>query len=316
MYEVRNAVALAIKYLHDPAFDRIVAVLAADPSDDVQRAASASLRSRRRATRLQNEPMDDQGRVRRELEDLAARHPRLVGRIRDLVQTSFFRAAEQTAHDVRAVIMSLDHYLAGLRKDLEARKVPVSVWRERLEETKAGHRLIGDILGDVTEFSSAAPKELARVNVLAAVSRAVELERKRAPTTARVEAAIDPDLAIEATLHGLVRMFQNAVRNALEAGASSVNVSARVEDGQVTLLVVDDGRGVFTEDLGRVFDWGFSTKRNQRPSTDHSGRGLKIVRKLVEELQGEVWLESEEGKGATLTFVLPLEQDRADGDEP
>jgi len=72
------------------------------------------------------------------------------------------------------------------------------------------------------------------------------------------------------------------------------------QDAQtVRITVADTGIGITQEDLPRVFDPYFTT----RPSG--TGLGLAIVQKIVEGHGGEVRLESEPGRGTTVTVLLP-----------
>jgi signal transduction histidine kinase len=88
----------------------------------------------------------------------------------------------------------------------------------------------------------------------------------------------------------------NLLENARNADATRVTVSVR--DGGRTLSVADDGRGIAPEVLPRVFEPTFST------TSSGSGLGLAIARRLVESWGGTIALESEPGRGTTVTLTL------------
>jgi len=88
----------------------------------------------------------------------------------------------------------------------------------------------------------------------------------------------------------------NLLENARNAGAKRVVVHVR--DGGRTLSVTDDGRGIAPEVLPRVFEPTFST------TSSGSGLGLAIARRLVESWGGTIALESEPGRGTTVTLTL------------
>jgi signal transduction histidine kinase len=88
----------------------------------------------------------------------------------------------------------------------------------------------------------------------------------------------------------------NLLENARDAGAKRVVVHVR--DGGRTLSVADDGRGIAAEILPRVFEPTFST------TSSGSGLGLAIARRLVESWGGTIGLESEPGRGTTVTLTL------------
>jgi signal transduction histidine kinase len=89
----------------------------------------------------------------------------------------------------------------------------------------------------------------------------------------------------------------NLLENARNANARRVTVA--VSDGGRTLSVADDGRGIAAEVLPRVFEPTFST------TSSGSGLGLAIARRLVESWGGTITLESEPGRGTTVTLTLP-----------
>ena len=88
----------------------------------------------------------------------------------------------------------------------------------------------------------------------------------------------------------------NLLENARNADAKRVTVSVR--DGGRTVSVADDGRGIAPEVLPRVFEPTFST------TSSGSGLGLAIARRLVESWGGTITLESEPGRGTTVTLTL------------
>ena len=90
----------------------------------------------------------------------------------------------------------------------------------------------------------------------------------------------------------------NVFENARLARARNVNVTLARSERQVTIEVVDDGAGIPSAALPRVFEPHFSTR------TTGSGLGLAITRRLLESWGGSVEILSEEGKGARLLITL------------
>lgn len=72
--------------------------------------------------------------------------------------------------------------------------------------------------------------------------------------------------------------------------------------------VIDNGIGIAKEDQNKVFEKFVQVYRKE-DDYQGTGLGLTIVKKLVELFNGTIQLESEEGKGTTITFTLPLESD-------
>jgi two-component system sensor histidine kinase HydH len=96
----------------------------------------------------------------------------------------------------------------------------------------------------------------------------------------------------------LLNLFQNAI-GAMEGGGILRISLDRFDERWVRIRIADTGIGIPKEEIPRVFDPYFTT----RPSG--TGLGLAIVHKIVEAHGGEVRLESEPGRGTTVTLLLP-----------
>jgi two-component system sensor histidine kinase HydH len=96
-------------------------------------------------------------------------------------------------------------------------------------------------------------------------------------------------------------VFENIIRNALEAGGPGEAIRARVkkEGGKVHVVIEDRGRGIAQEDLGRVFDPFYTSK------STGTGIGLAISRRFVEAAGGGIVLENRSGGGVAVRITLP-----------
>ena len=128
-----------------------------------------------------------------------------------------------------------------------------------------------------------------------------------------LELRLDPDLPRVPADDGQLRQAIIALlMNALDAtsGGGRVEVSTRREgDGAVSLTVADDGPGITPEHLGKIFSPFFTTK----PVGQGTGLGLAICHGIVTAHGGEVRVESEAGRGARFSLVLPLAPTRLGG---
>jgi len=103
----------------------------------------------------------------------------------------------------------------------------------------------------------------------------------------------------------LGQLLQNLVANAaMHAGGrpAHVTVSAEEEGGEVTFRVSDDGPGLPTSDMERVFGMFERTAGGPTPRT---GLGLTICRRIVTRLGGRIWMEPNQPRGLTVLFTLP-----------
>ncbi len=141
------------------------------------------------------------------------------------------------------------------------------------------------------------------VNVGAVVQDALTLYRAGDATVNYVDALEAPLPRGMARTGELKEVMLNLIENAraaLDGRRGSITVSGRSEDGWIDLLVRDDGPGIPSGLLHRIFEPHFSTR------STGTGLGLAIVRRLVESWGGQVTAESEEGAGTEVRVRIAV----------
>lgn len=108
---------------------------------------------------------------------------------------------------------------------------------------------------------------------------------------------------------GLFRQVtENLITNAIKFSPEDTEIEVRLfkNDENFQFTVKDQGPGLTDEDKGKLF--GKFAQLSARPTGGETstGIGLSIVKKFTEQMQGNVWVESEPGKGAKFVIKLPL----------
>jgi signal transduction histidine kinase len=116
----------------------------------------------------------------------------------------------------------------------------------------------------------------------------------------------DTPLTITGDRFALGRVYRNLIANAIQATAAGGSVTvktARVgEFAQIN--VTDTGTGIPADRLSAIFDDFVTTKRRGL------GLGLAISKRIVEQLDGTITVESEVGRGTSFTLRFPLTDER------
>ena len=130
-----------------------------------------------------------------------------------------------------------------------------------------------------------------------------------APASTRVELGFDPTgtpTHITADELRLKQVLLNVIGNAVKftPAGGTVTVHAWTEGPEVLITVTDTGIGVAESDRSRIFD-SFQQGTRSAASSEGTGLGLTLTRRIVELHGGRMWLESELGVGSTFGLALP-----------
>ena len=210
-----------------------------------------------------------------------------------------------------------------LRTPLASLKALTETLRDgALEDPKAAHRFLGRIETEVDALTQMAQEllELTRIE-----SGQVPLEFKAIPAASLLLSAADR-MRAQAERAGLVirlgapqdttnvradpsrleQVLVNLIHNALKFThpGGEVVLSVQTEKEVVRFAVRDTGVGIPVDDLERIFERFYKADRAR--SGGGTGLGLSIARHIVEAHGGSIWAESEEGRGSTFYFTIPL----------
>ena len=109
---------------------------------------------------------------------------------------------------------------------------------------------------------------------------------------------------IEAYGGQLNQVFMNILDNAQYAikGEGTVTINVKQEGENVVIKFSDTGEGIKKEDIKKVFEPFFTTK----PVGQGTGLGMSITYRVIKNHNGEIYVDSEVGKGTTFTIILPI----------
>lgn len=110
----------------------------------------------------------------------------------------------------------------------------------------------------------------------------------------------------------LINLLRNATKFTL--GGGNITLRAREEGDNLIIQVQDSGSGIPKEEQEKIFEPYYRAGPNKRKFPG-LGLGLTLSKQLVELHRGKLWVESEEGKGSTFSFSLPLAREEGVGSQ-
>ena len=111
------------------------------------------------------------------------------------------------------------------------------------------------------------------------------------------------------------KVLDNLLSNAFKFNDSEqamVSIRLNTYDGQVSLEVQDNGIGIPSDQIGRIFDRFTQVEESATRRYEGTGIGLALVKEIVERHNGTIAVESVLGKGSTFSILLPRGQDNVD----
>ena len=215
--------------------------------------------------------------------------------------------AGSISHELRGPLGTIKNSTYFLQLALEDVSPDVQETLEILNEEIARSEAI---ISSMLDFARTETPNRQPVNINGLVEEA--LPRVEMPGTIKVELDLDDALpAVAADPEQLLRVFENLIKNAVEAmpegGQMRIESDAILDEDdepdRVELVFSDTGVGIREEDLAKIFEPLFSTKESG------TGLGLALVQALVDAHGGSVEIETQVGEGSTFTVILPIDEE-------
>jgi len=214
------------------------------------------------------------------------------------------------SHELRTPLTAICGYtetlLEGALEDKENNRKFLEIIKNHAIRLNS---IASDLLA-LSELESGKPSvEQARVSVRAAIEaalRTVEAEARRRRVKLIRGRLEDVEVLGERVRleQALVNLLDNAVKFNRPDGEVCVEV-ARITDNQVSVTIADNGIGIPSADLPRLFERFYRVDKARSREMGGTGLGLSIVRHIVERMHGRVTVESQLGKGSVFTILLP-----------
>ena len=209
------------------------------------------------------------------------------------------------SHDLKSPLITIGGFVGLLEED--ARSGNTIKFENDLKRIREAKDKMHHLLNDLLELSRIGRlmNPPADIPFAAIVEEAIELTKGRL-MAANTQLKVQPDLpVVRGDRARLVEVMQNLIDNAAKFSVDQPEprVEIGVQENQECIFFVrDNGIGIAPKHHQRIF--GLFDKLD--PTSDGTGVGLALIKRIIEIHGGRIWIESEKGQGATFYFTLPL----------
>ena len=204
------------------------------------------------------------------------------------------------AHEIRNPLAAIHLYAKMLVEDLPGGSETGRTAGKIAEAVRGLNAIVCDVLAFARELRLR-PIPLRGIDLFHRVIDAHRPALDAAKTSVRF--ALEPeDLMVVADADLMHQAMLNLVRNAVEAGATALALTAHVDDGMIVLGVRDNGLGIADEAIDRIFNPFFTTRDTG------TGLGLAIVHRIIDAHGGTIRVNNLPQGGAHFELLLPCSQ--------
>ncbi len=221
------------------------------------------------------------------------------------------------AHDFNNILSGIIGY-----SELALQQKDVSAIHRSVEQVFSAGLRARDLVKQILTFARSSESEDVPLRVATIVKEVTKFLRASTPAPIEIREKIETKAMINADPTHIHQLVMNLCTNAIQAlrnkgGIIEIHLTDRkigsdealnypaIQAGDfVALTVSDTGHGIAPEIKEKIFDPYFTTRSKE----EGTGLGLSVVKGIVSKYKGEIIVESQPGKGATFTILLPVHQ--------
>lgn len=218
------------------------------------------------------------------------------------------------SHELRTPLTSVRSYLEALEEGAwQDEQIAPDFIRVTLGETDRMIRMINDLLNLSRMDSGAQQMDLELVNfnelvdyILDRFDMMVTSQEKKYRI---IREFTERDLWVEIDTDKIMQVIDNIMNNAIKYSPDGGKIEVHLMEthNNVVLGISDEGLGIPKKDLEKVFERFYRVDKARARKQGGTGLGLAISKEVIKAHQGQIWVESVEGKGSTFYISLPYE---------
>jgi two-component system sensor histidine kinase VicK len=218
------------------------------------------------------------------------------------------------SHELRTPLTSVRSYLEALEEGAwEDKAVAPDFIHVTLGETDRMIRMINDLLNLSRMDSGAQQMDLELVNFNELVDYILDrfdmMVNSQEKTYRIIREFTERDLWVEIDTDKIMQVIDNIMNNAIKYSPDGGKIEVHLMEthNNVVLSISDEGLGIPKKDLEKVFERFYRVDKARARQQGGTGLGLAISKEVMKAHQGQIWVESVEGKGSTFYISLPYE---------
>ncbi len=212
--------------------------------------------------------------------------------------------ARQVAHEIKNPLTPMKLSIQYLQKAINNNQTNVKELTSNVANTlieQIDH--LSKIAADFSRFANIGNKNVETLDLHQVISSLIGLYSSNPKVNLQWKRVNTP-LKMEADKTHMNRLFTNLLTNAVDACVEkekcNIEIGEEKNNGFILIQVKDNGEGIPEETKSKIFVPNFTTK------TSGTGLGLAMCKSIVEQAGGDIWFETETGKGSTFFVQLPL----------
>jgi signal transduction histidine kinase len=220
-------------------------------------------------------------------------------------ETAWREMARQVAHEIKNPLTPMKLNIQHMQRTLKHNDPELEQKVEKL--TRSLIEQINILTHIADDFSNMAKMPLARMEIIeltGLIENVIELFSDIPHVKIKFVNTIQGAIQVKADRDQLVRVFNNLVKNATQAipedASGIIEVHLSRNNDYFHISITDNGIGIPVNLRDRIFKPNFTTK------STGTGLGLAMVKSIIEQHGGQIWFDSEPGKGTIFTFTLPV----------
>jgi signal transduction histidine kinase len=211
--------------------------------------------------------------------------------------------AKQVAHDIKNPLtpmkLKIQHLQRALMNDAPDIKELIKKTSEILIE-QIDH--LANIASDFSEFAKVSNAEMEEIDFMPVLQKEIDLFSETENITIHLDTNI-LEGKVFAAKSQLMRLFTNIIKNAIQAipdnKAGIIDITVRDTATHYTIAFKDNGEGIPADRREKIFEPNFTTK------SSGTGLGLAICKRIIDRLNGNIYLESKENEYTVFYVELP-----------